>query len=155
MDGKKKSVLMVCMGNTCRSPIAQAVFQDIIEKRGVSHKWFVDSAATHGFHTGKNPNFKGQEILKTHGISTSHKARTLNQEDFFRFDYILGMDNYNVQDIKSLKPSKSKAVIELFSKYDPSDSSTIRDPYCDRGYEGFELAYERSVRIVNQFLDTH
>ena len=152
---KSKGVLMVCLGNICRSPIAEAVLQDVLGKRGMSHIWFVDSAATCDYHTGKNPDRRAQEVMQSHGIKMAHKARTLTREDFSKFDYIFGMDHQNVRDIQSEAPAGSKAVVEMFGLYDPQDPVPIRDPYYDRGSDGFEVAYERCLRCANRFLDKH
>lgn len=145
---------MVCMGNTCRSPIAEAVFRDVLEKKGLSDKWFVDSAATRDYHTGKSPNIRAQVIMAKHDIKLSHVARTLSRDDFQKFDYIFGMDYGNIRDIESEAPSDSKAVIKMITEYDPEDKSPIRDPYCDRGSEGFEIAYVRSLRCAHRFLES-
>lgn len=152
---KKRGVLMVCLGNICRSPIAEAVFQHVLETRGLSDKWFVDSAATCDYHTGKSPDRRAQETMRRHGVKMSHAARTLDEDDFRKFDYIFGMDHENVRDIKREAPKDSKAAIEMFGDYDPEDKSPIRDPYYDRGSEGFQVAYERCLRCASQFLDSH
>lgn len=146
---------MVCLGNICRSPIAEAVFLDEIKKRGQCDQWFVDSAATCGYHVGSSPERRARTILQNHGVEYSHAARVLCEEDYYKFDFIFGMDHQNVKDIREEAPSDSKAVIEMLGNYDPVKEEIIRDPYYDRGSEGFEICYQRCVRCVKSFMDKH
>lgn len=151
----KRGVLMVCLGNICRSPIAEAVFQHEIKQRGLSDGWFVESAATSSYHTGSPPDTRAQSTIKSHGIDYRHSARQLKQSDFDRFDWIFGMDFNNVSDIESCRPSGGRAKVEMLGAYDPIDQSIIVDPYYDRGSAGFELCYQRCKRAVNAFLDAN
>lgn len=146
---------MVCLGNICRSPIAEAVFQDEIKKRGLDNVWFTDSAATSGYHTGSLPDSRARKTIQAHAVEYSHHARTLDEEDFKTFEFILGMDNQNVKDIKAEAPKGSRTKIEMLGTYDPEDPSEIRDPYYDRGSQGFEECFIRCSRAVKAFLDKH
>ncbi|CAG2180907.1 unnamed protein product, partial [Oppiella nova] len=143
---EKRGVLMVCLGNICRSPIAEAVFNHVIAQRGLQSQWFTDSAATAGYHTGSRPDSRALKVLRGHGIDTNHRARQLREEDFHRFDYIFGMDDNNIEDINDMKPRGSKAVVELLGKYDPQKHTIIEDPYYQRGDQGFETNYEQCLR---------
>ncbi|KAI1300255.1 Low molecular weight phosphotyrosine protein phosphatase [Halotydeus destructor] len=149
----KKGVLMVCLGNICRSPIAEVAFADEVRKRGEEDKWFVDSCATAGYHIGKLPEPRGRKVMEAKGLPMTHRARQLCDEDFKKFDYIFGMDHENVTDISDEKPKDSKAVIEMLGDYDPKKEGIIIDPYYDSDSKRFELCYERCVRCVNAFLD--
>lgn len=147
---------MVCMGNTCRSPIAQAIFQDEIKRRKLEDNWFVDSAATRSYHIGKPPNHLATEVLQMNNCYyEDHFARQLNVQDYTSFDFILGMDEWNVRDIKIMSPHRFSAKIELITNYDPLDHGGIYDPYCDRTHEGFQSCYDRCKRIVNSFFEIH
>ncbi|XP_006620838.1 low molecular weight phosphotyrosine protein phosphatase-like isoform X1 [Apis dorsata] len=127
---EKKRVLMICLGNLCRSPIAEAVFNDQINKLGLSDSWEVDSAAIIGYHIGKNPDHRSMSIIKEKGITNySHRARQITRDDFIKFDWILAMDNSNIQYLNTMKPPNTTAKIELLGKYDPRGELTIRDPY--------------------------
>lgn len=138
-----------------RSPIAESVFQQEIKERGIEDKWFVDSAATCGYHVGSQPERRARKTLEKHGIQTDHLARVLDEADFKEFEWIFAMDEQNAKDIKNEAPEGSKAKIELLGEYDPEDTSFIRDPYYDSGSEGFEVCYTRCLRAVKGFLDKH
>lgn len=146
---------MVCLGNICRSPIAEAVFAHEVKKMGLQDKWFVDSAATCGFHVGSSPERRARRTLEKHGVDTDHVARVLEEEDFGEFEFIFGMDEQNVKDINKEAPTGSKAKVEMLGSYDPVDQSFIRDPYYDSGSEGFEVCFTRCTRAVRAFLEKH
>ncbi|KFM80627.1 Low molecular weight phosphotyrosine protein phosphatase, partial [Stegodyphus mimosarum] len=74
MADRKKSALFVCLGNICRSPIAEAVFSHYVRERGLSDKWHIDSAATADYHTGKNPDRRARQRMEKHSIPMQHKA---------------------------------------------------------------------------------
>ncbi|KAM6954126.1 low molecular weight phosphotyrosine protein phosphatase isoform 2-T2 [Aplochiton taeniatus] len=149
-----KSVLFVCLGNICRSPIAEAVFCKMATDAGVADKWLIDSGATSDWNTGSSPDTRGLACLRTHGIETSHRARQVTKDDFMSFDHVLCMDESNLSDLKkkanSVKTSKAK--IELLGSYDPEKQLIIKDPYYGSD-EDFEKVYEQCVRCCKVFLE--
>ncbi|XP_001606349.1 low molecular weight phosphotyrosine protein phosphatase isoform X2 [Nasonia vitripennis] len=153
---EKKRVLMICLGNICRSPIAEAVFAEIVKEKGLEDDWEVDSAALIGYHTGKNPDRRAMEVLKAKGIKDySHKARTLESNDYTKFDWIFGMDEDNLEELERKKPQRCKATIELLGKHDPDGKLIIRDPYYDSNSAGFYEVYEQCDRSIRAFLQKH
>ncbi|XP_072218537.1 low molecular weight phosphotyrosine protein phosphatase isoform X2 [Leuresthes tenuis] len=149
-----KSVLFVCLGNICRSPIAEAVFMKMATDAGVVDKWVIDSGATSDWNIGSSPDARGLACLRKHGIETSHRARQVTKEDFMSFEYILCMDESNLSDLKrkakSVKDHKAK--IELLGSYDPQKQLIIKDPYYGSD-EDFEKVYDQCVRCCKAFLE--
>ncbi|XP_063758615.1 low molecular weight phosphotyrosine protein phosphatase isoform X2 [Eleginops maclovinus] len=148
-----KSALFVCLGNICRSPIAEAVFRKMATDAGVVDKWVIDSAATSDWNTGSNPDARGLACLRKHGIETSHSARQVTKDDFLSFDYILCMDESNLSELnrKAKNVKNGSAKIELLGSYDPEKQLIIQDPYYGSDQD-FEKVYEQCVRCCNAFL---
>ncbi|XP_059212506.1 low molecular weight phosphotyrosine protein phosphatase isoform X1 [Centropristis striata] len=149
-----KSVVFVCLGNICRSPIAEAVFRKMATDAGVVDKWRIDSAATSNYEIGSSPDHRGQACMKNHGVAMSHVARQVTKDDFLSFDYILCMDENNLSELnrKAKLVKNYKAKIELLGSYDPEKQLIIKDPYYGSA-EDFEKVYEQCVRCCKAFLE--
>jgi len=152
-SGNGKNVLFICLGNICRSPTAEAVFNHVLKQRGLEG-WEVDSGAIGAWHVGLGPDHRAVSVMKSHNIPMDHSARTLKKEDFTHYDYIFGMDHENIKDIKARAPKSYTAKVELFGSYDPKKELIIRDPYYDDGDEGFEKCYVQCLRCSEGFLDS-
>lgn len=131
-------VLFVCMGNICRSPLAQGVFEDLVRREGFGDVVSVDSAGTHSYHTGSAPDLRAQESARQRGLELgTQRARRITPEDCERFDYILTMDEENYRLVSALCRSGS-AEIRPFLDYALDCAETeVPDPYYG-GPEGFE-----------------
>ncbi|XP_024147466.1 low molecular weight phosphotyrosine protein phosphatase isoform X2 [Oryzias melastigma] len=149
-----KSVLFVCLGNICRSPIAEAVFRKLATDSGVVDQWRIDSAATSTYEIGNPPDHRGQACMKRHNVPMKHVARQVTKDDFMSFSYILCMDDSNLSDLnrkaKSVKNSTAK--IELLGSYDPQNELIIKDPYYGDDKD-FEKVYEQCLRCCRAFLE--
>lgn len=150
-----KSVLFVCLGNICRSPIAEGIFLHLIKERGTADSWKVDSAAIGAWHIGKPPDHRAAKVMKDHNIQYNNTARKITAQDFKEFDYIFGMDDENINDLEEelAKVPNSKAQILLLGDYDPQGERIIRDPYYDSNAKGFDKVYVQALRCCNAFLD--
>jgi len=153
-NNAKKSVLFICLGNICRSPIAEAVFQHLVKTRNVESDWEIDSAALGEWHVGGSPEGRAMKVLKSKGIQYSHTVRKIQKEDFRKFNYIFGMDHENIRKLNQLAPSDSISKIDLLGKYDPLGETIIRDPYYDDDDKGFFKCYDQCVRDCTAFLNS-
>jgi protein-tyrosine phosphatase len=123
-------VLFVCMGNICRSPMAEAVFQHMVNQAGLSHQILVDSAGTIGYHEGERAHSGTRAVLAKYNIPYDGRARQIIPRDFRNFDYILVMDQDNLVTVKSYQPQDTHPVIRLFLEYATDlDETEVPDPY--------------------------
>lgn len=133
-------VLFVCMGNICRSPMAEGVFRDLLEKVGLEDKIYIDSAGTHSYHLGAPPDIRSQQTTRRRGIDIKDiKARRVTTEDFTKFDYLLAMDKENYTHLLNACPQpECRPKIQLFLDYAPGiELEEVPDPYYG-GLNGFE-----------------
>jgi protein-tyrosine phosphatase len=127
-----KKILFVCLGNICRSPLADGIMRKKIKERGLN--WQVDSAGTGNWHINEAPDPRAQAIAEKYGYNISNlKARQFQLSDFEEFDHIFAMDHQNYQDIKSLQPSTEQLEkLELFlNRLNPGLNQGVRDPWFD------------------------
>lgn len=116
--------------------------------------WRIDSAAIGDWHTGKKPDTRALATMEKHNLMPyTNKARQVRQSDFSSFDYIFGMDTENIVDLKGMAPANCSAKILLLGDFDPKGVRIIRDPYYDRGSEGFEDCYVQCVRSCKSFFE--
>ena len=138
-------VLMICMGNICRSPLAHGVFEALVNDAGLAEKIHVDSAGTHFYHVGCLPDERSIDKARDYGIDiTTQRARQLTAEDFSDFDYLLVMDKRNLRDASVLAPTPELAQkLALFLDYSLGDfsESEVPDPYYG-GIDGFEHVFQ-------------
>lgn len=154
MDAKpKKSILFVCLGNICRSPLAEGVFAAVLEEKRLSEHFELDSAGTGGWHAGSAPDPRSVAIAASHGIDISgQKARKVNADDFSRFDLILAMDRSNVEELQRLAPAAARERIHLFLEFADGKVRDVPDPYYG-GPDGFAAVY-RMIRDASDVLSS-
>lgn len=135
---------MVCLGNICRSPAAQGIFQAIVDKRKLSDMFFIDSAGTYGGHAGDLPDSRMRQHAKRRGYTLTHRARRITSADFQDFDYIVAMDEGNRRNLLQMAATVDECnkilmmgkYIRQFPHYD-----YVPDPYYE-GADGFELVLD-------------
>jgi protein-tyrosine phosphatase len=135
-----KKVLMVCLGNICRSPLAEGILQSKIKKEAV----FVDSAGTAAYHIGNLPDKRSIEVAHKYGIDITHqRARKFTVKDFDTFDVIYAMDESNYQNILILARGEvdTKKVKMILNETHPYKNVSVPDPYYD-GRQGFENVFK-------------
>jgi len=135
----KIRVLFVCMGNICRSPTAEAVFRDYVERAGLSDAIQVDSAGTHDYHIGEAPDTRTQRAARQRGYDMSPlRGRQAEAADFSRFDYLLAMDEGNLAILQRLRPPQASSHLGLFLDFARHHREReVPDPYYG-GADGFE-----------------
>ena len=136
-------VLFVCMGNICRSPTAEGVFNKVIADLGTADRFLVDSAGTHAYHVGESPDSRAQQTAHSRGVNLSEiRARKVAPSDFEHFDYILAMDNDNYHILVAASPNEYHHKIKLFLEYAPDQSENdVPDPYYG-GQHGFSHVFD-------------
>jgi protein-tyrosine phosphatase len=144
MSNGKIGVLFVCLGNICRSPLAEAVFRAIVEEEGLSDRFTIDSAGTSNYHTGDSPDPRTVRAAAARGVRVQHAARQIAEEDFARFDYVLAMDSENLRrTLRVAGTVDGSAEVRLLRSYDPEadEDAEVPDPYFG-GPRGFEDVHE-------------
>ncbi|KAG5994076.1 hypothetical protein E4U52_001439 [Claviceps spartinae] len=147
------SVLFVCLGNICRSTMAEGIFQHLAQQPQYKDKiGKIDSCGTAAYHSGEQPDSRTLSTLHDNGITTyKHAARRVKTQDFDTFDYVFAMDKSNLSDLNSLR-KKGKAKVMLFGEFSGTgEAEVVNDPYYG-GRDGFEKAYEQCNRFAKNFL---
>lgn len=154
-------VLFVCLGNICRSPSAQGIFEHHVEKAGLSDVIIVDSCGTAPFNVGKRPDPRALEATKRYGYDISNQiARQIDDKDYERFQYIVPMDRKNMMSLTAWKPQNYNGEIELFMQYHPNNmgNTQIPDPYHDSIEHFFpiiETIEQASLGLLNHIRMKH
>ncbi|MER9329277.1 low molecular weight protein-tyrosine-phosphatase [Mesorhizobium sp. M0488] len=145
------SILFVCLGNICRSPLAEGIFRAVLAERSQGRDILLDSAATGGWEVGSAPDPRSVAVALRHGLDISgQRARKITPPDFSRFDLIFGMDRSNVADLKALAPAAMRDRIHLFLEFAQGKIRDVPDPYYD-GPEAFAEVY-RMIREASEAL---
>ena len=149
-------VLFVCLGNICRSPLAEAVFRGVVADAGLTSRFDIDSAGTSGYHDGEGADPRTLATAQRRGVEIDHISRRIHESDFDRFDYILVMDEDNLRKVERLRDRVAPdADVRLLRGFDPEagDEREVPDPYYE-GEAGFEMVHEMIERSCRALLDT-
>ncbi|MEH7525267.1 low molecular weight protein-tyrosine-phosphatase [Bacillus sp. JJ1503] len=152
------NVLFVCLGNICRSPMAEAMFRDLVKREGLEHTIHVDSAGTGDWHIGQPPHEGTRKILEKYNIPAAGlKARQFQTNDFQDFNYIIAMDASNVQNIEKLKSQETDArVIKLLDLVQEATDKNVPDPYFTGNFEEvYELIGKGCEQLLKELRKDH
>ena len=151
-----KKICFVCMGNICRSPLAEGIFKHLIKQAQLDDRFQIESAAIGSWHVGESPDTRAHRTAQAHGIRLESTAQQFRAKDFSRFDVVLALDGEIADDLHRLAPSLlDRQKIRLLREYDPQaqagDDLDVPDPYYGR-QEDFERAYQMIERSCEALL---
>ncbi|HJN94460.1 MAG TPA: low molecular weight protein-tyrosine-phosphatase [Gammaproteobacteria bacterium] len=145
-------VLMVCLGNICRSPTAHGVFYKLIQSNGLEDNILVDSAGTGDWHIGESPDARAVHAAASRGYRIDGlRARQVSPEDFEMYDYILAMDRTNLRELKNSCPDAHQRKLQLLLQYATAENESVPDPYYS-GSQGFEQVLDLVEEACDQLL---
>lgn len=153
---KKVKVLFVCLGNICRSPLAEAIFKDKVKRKGLSDRIEADSCGTSDFHIGDTPDPRTIRNALENGIVIEHLGRQLSVKDLEYFDIILAMDKSNYRNIFRLPGSQNYAEkVKMMRDFDPLGGEEVPDPYYgnEKGFQEVFEILDRSTEGLIKYLE--
>lgn len=156
----KVKVLFVCMGNICRSPMAEGAFSHLVQEHGFGDRIQVDSAGTTAYHAGESPDPRGQQEAARRGISIGHqRSRGVEAKDFKEFDYIIAMDHMNMMHLRGDCPEEHHAKLHLCTRFAPQlNVEEVPDPYYggkDGFAEVFDLVQASAEGLLKHIRENH
>jgi protein-tyrosine phosphatase len=148
-------VLFVCLGNICRSPLAEGVFRDVVRKEGLDGRFDIDSAGTSSYHTGDSPDPRTVAVARARGLELEHAARQVVEKDLHRFHYVMVMDGSNRDKVERLaSQAAGRAEVHMFRAFDDEAGTDldVPDPYFG-GPDGFEDVHDMVERACRGLLE--
>ena len=150
----KTAILFVCLGNICRSPLAEGVFRSVVERAGKTNLYHIDSSATGSWHVGNPPDARMITTADRHGTDLSNqRCRQIAQNDFYDFDLIICMDQSNIHNVEAIIPADATAKIKMFMPYALGQDIEVPDPYYMEAADGFEQVYQMVLEASNALLE--
>ncbi|HSJ26454.1 MAG TPA: low molecular weight protein-tyrosine-phosphatase [Longimicrobiales bacterium] len=154
-------VLFVCLGNICRSPLAEGVFRQLVSEATLLDRFEIDSAGTTSYHAGSPPDGRTVTVARRRGLVLEHAARQITEEDVRAYDYVVVMDASNRAKVTRLvERASGTAEVRMLREFDPEahDELDVPDPYFggDDGFEDVHDMVERSCRaLLNHIREEH
>jgi protein-tyrosine phosphatase len=150
-------ILMVCLGNICRSPTAEAVMRGLVREAGLEDRIEVESAGMGDWHIGHPPDRRATEAARRRGVVMEGAARQVRVSDFNEFDLLLAMDRENLAELRELAPdAEAEAKVHMLREYDPASAGApdldVPDPYYG-GPDGFETVLDQVEAACQGLLD--
>ena len=142
MSTRPISVVFVCLGNICRSPLAEGAFRAHVDARGLADRFSIDSAGTSGYHVGEPPDPRSVQVANQHAVNIrAQRSRKFVRSDLDQFDYVIAMDRSNLNNIRSLGSEGQNAQTSLLLSERPGQVREVPDPYYG-GPGGFDEVWE-------------
>ncbi len=150
---KKIAVMFVCTGNICRSPMAEAVFRKMVQDKGLLEKFIIASSGTGRWHVGEPPHIGTRLVLSEHNIEVGNKrAQQLKYDDFENYDYLIAMDQENVEDVQYYFKQKLRRLLEFAPQGVPLN---VPDPYYEHNFdEVFRLVNAGCAGLLDHIIET-
>ena len=145
-------LLFVCLGNICRSPLAEGVFLHLVTEADLLDHYVIDSAGTSAYHVGERPDRRSIAVAQKHGVVLPSRARQVELADYEAFDLLVAMDRSNHRDLLSDQPSAATARLVMLRDYDPAGPGDVPDPYYG-GPRGFDDVYAMVERCSRRLLE--
>lgn len=155
MGKEKIKILFVCMGNICRSPTAEGTFRAQMQKRGVQNLFEIDSAGTHAYHIGEQPDARSQISANKFDVDLSmQRARQVHESDFYHYDYIFAMDVSNLTELQDSCPPEYRYKLSLMLDNIPNNNGKgVPDPYFEGRFdEVFEMLNQASGLLLEKHI---
>ena len=154
MRDSRIGVLFVCMGNICRSPLAEGVFRDVVARAGLSDRFEIDSAGIGDWHAGELPDPRTRAVAKRRGLELTSRARQVVAEDLDRFDLVVAMDEENLRGLSRLRDVLPSGVeVRRLREFDAgAEHLDVPDPYYG-GDDGFERVHDMVERACAALLE--
>jgi len=147
-----KKILFVCLGNICRSPLAEAIFNDKIDKLGLQDSFKADSAGTGAYHIGEKPDERSVDVAKSHNIFIDHRGQLFEKYHVREFDYLIAMDSSNFYNIEKVIGAPSSKLFKMRDFDSKAKGADVPDPYYG-GKDGFENIYQILDRSMDGFIN--
>lgn len=158
MSDNTISVLFVCLGNICRSPLAEAVFRQVVTEEGLEGRFRIDSAGTSGYHDGESPDPRTTEVAARRGVDVTGTSRQVTRQDAAEFDYLVAMDADNLREVEVLVDGAGLdgdgPATHLLREFDPEAEGDLEvpDPYFG-GPHGFDNVHDLVDRSARGLLE--
>jgi protein-tyrosine phosphatase len=148
------NVLCLCLGNICRSPLAEGILKSVIKERGLDAQISVDSAGTNGYHDGEAADPRSQKTAQKHGLILTSKSRQITAGDYSKFDYILVMDDSNRKNVQRMAPNGTAlpTIYKIRAFDNVQSGADVDDPYYG-GQDGFDKAWDLLKESSTNFVD--